>query len=467
MPYTQEQINNAQTIMSVAMSEGLGTPGQILGVMTALTESGLVIVMHGDSSNSTSLGLFQQIQTWGTIAARTDATQSAQLFFEAVKSTPGYQLYLMSGNFPGLAQAVQQSEFGDGSNYLAELGNAKTLVSQLNSGGLSAAPVNGTTSGGNSNGAIAVAAIITKVGGPYQWGGTGPTAFDCSGLTQWAWKQAGVDIPRQSFQQGGLPSVTRDQLQPGDLITYYNPISHVAMYIGGGNVVSAADNALGIIQAPIAYAGANVTTTYHRPAEAVNSAVVTVNGIAPTGTTKDGLYTWTARNVPDTPAYTLIVMSPTATNPRKEDVLINRPVNATDGSQDSISYSISTKDPKTGLISNSAGYSAVTITTPAWTMIMADAFGIGPLLIEWNRYQTQFYDTPTDRGGGGGKTPGESIVAGITNWADGVLGGIGVELKMVGIIALGAALVGFGLYLVAKNNGLAPAPTTILKAVAK
>ena len=93
--------------------------------------------------------------------------------------------------------------------------------------------------GGSQAGQAAVAAALSKVGSAYVWGAAGPNSFDCSGLTSWAWKQAGVTIPRTSREQQGLTPVPMDQLQPGDLVTYYSPVSHVAMYIGNGQVVQA------------------------------------------------------------------------------------------------------------------------------------------------------------------------------------------------------------------------------------
>lgn len=86
---------------------------------------------------------------------------------------------------------------------------------------------------------IAVDAALSKVGASYVYGAAGPNVFDCSGLTSWAWKQAGVKIPRTSRGQAGLASVPLDRLQPGDLVTYYSPVHHVAMYIGNGQIVHA------------------------------------------------------------------------------------------------------------------------------------------------------------------------------------------------------------------------------------
>ena len=86
---------------------------------------------------------------------------------------------------------------------------------------------------------IAVAAALSRRGLPYVWGDVGPRSFDCSGLMLWAWEQAGITIPRTSSGQSNLPEVPLDQLLPGDLVTYYVPVSHVGMYIGNGLVVEA------------------------------------------------------------------------------------------------------------------------------------------------------------------------------------------------------------------------------------
>jgi peptidoglycan DL-endopeptidase CwlO len=89
-----------------------------------------------------------------------------------------------------------------------------------------------------------VAAVIryayAQLGKPYQWGATGPGAFDCSGLTMMAWAQAGVSLPHSSRAQIGIGrQVTRSELQPGDLIFRYSPISHVSLYVGNGQQISA------------------------------------------------------------------------------------------------------------------------------------------------------------------------------------------------------------------------------------
>lgn len=86
---------------------------------------------------------------------------------------------------------------------------------------------------------IVIEAALSKLGLPYVYGAAGPNAYDCSGLTSWAWAQAGVTLPRTSSGQASLPVVPLDQLQPGDLITYYSPVHHVALYIGNGQIIHA------------------------------------------------------------------------------------------------------------------------------------------------------------------------------------------------------------------------------------
>jgi cell wall-associated NlpC family hydrolase len=87
---------------------------------------------------------------------------------------------------------------------------------------------------------VAVDTALAQVGDPYVWGAGGPNAFDCSGLTQYAFSAAGFSLPHSSTAQSGMgQAVSRSELQPGDLLFYYSPTSHVAMYVGNGKMVHA------------------------------------------------------------------------------------------------------------------------------------------------------------------------------------------------------------------------------------
>ncbi|MFH8405553.1 transglycosylase family protein [Streptomyces sp. NPDC018019] len=92
----------------------------------------------------------------------------------------------------------------------------------------------------SGTGARAAAYALRQLGKPYVYGATGPYAFDCSGLTQAAWRAAGVSIPRTSQAQWrGLKRVPLKNLRVGDLVAYYRGASHIGIYIGGGRVVEA------------------------------------------------------------------------------------------------------------------------------------------------------------------------------------------------------------------------------------
>lgn len=92
----------------------------------------------------------------------------------------------------------------------------------------------------NAGAGAAVDAALSQVGKPYQWGAAGPSSYDCSGLTMWAWAHAGVALPHNSgMQYNATPRVARSDWEPGDLLFFGSPIHHVAMYIGNGQMVEA------------------------------------------------------------------------------------------------------------------------------------------------------------------------------------------------------------------------------------
>ncbi|MBF6046928.1 hypothetical protein GO001_17075 [Streptomyces sp. NRRL B-1677] len=89
--------------------------------------------------------------------------------------------------------------------------------------------------------AAALAAAQGKIGSPYVWGATGPGSFDCSGLTGWAYAQAGVTLPRISQDQAnaGTRIYDQSQLKPGDLVLFYGDLHHIGLYAGNGMTLHA------------------------------------------------------------------------------------------------------------------------------------------------------------------------------------------------------------------------------------
>ncbi|MGW5350545.1 NlpC/P60 family protein [Streptomyces sp. NPDC004031] len=110
-----------------------------------------------------------------------------------------------------------------------------------------------TSSAANSSIADkAIAFARDQIGEPYVWGATGPSSWDCSGLTQAAYKAAGVTLPRTTGEQVTVGTrVSQSDMEPGDLVFFYSDHSHVGIYIGGGNMIHAPHTGTVVKIAPI------------------------------------------------------------------------------------------------------------------------------------------------------------------------------------------------------------------------
>jgi cell wall-associated NlpC family hydrolase len=113
----------------------------------------------------------------------------------------------------------------------------------------------------------ALAFARTQIGKPYVWGATGPDSYDCSGLTQAAWKAAGVDIPRVTYDQVEAgTTVPLSSAQPGDLVFFYDDITHVGLYIGNGMMIHAPKPGAYVREESIYYDGESSIHSVVRPA---------------------------------------------------------------------------------------------------------------------------------------------------------------------------------------------------------
>ncbi|MER5474478.1 NlpC/P60 family protein [Streptomyces sp. NPDC002685] len=115
--------------------------------------------------------------------------------------------------------------------------------------------------------AKALAFARTQIGKPYVWGATGPDSYDCSGLTQAVWKAAGVSLPRVTYDQVNAgTTVSLADAQPGDLVFFYDDISHVGLYIGNGMMIHAPKPGAYVREESIYYDGTSAIHSVVRPA---------------------------------------------------------------------------------------------------------------------------------------------------------------------------------------------------------
>lgn len=158
------------------------------------------------------------------------------------------------------ASASTSSSSGDSGGSTSNSGGGDS-----SSGGSSTS--SGDSSGGSSSGSgggysvpavssrsgLAVQAALAQQGVPYRYATSSPgVGFDCSGLTAYAWAQAGVGLPHQSRAQfASVPRVPKESAQAGDLIFFYSPISHVSIYLGNGMQVHAPNTGSTVSVAPV------------------------------------------------------------------------------------------------------------------------------------------------------------------------------------------------------------------------
>ncbi|MFD1249351.1 NlpC/P60 family protein [Nocardioides ginsengisoli] len=209
---------------------GLGPAGQLL----ASDSQGFL----DDLSTSSTVGELQDslLADYGTeleaYTIRKDQTQKRRDDIAALQKT----------------LATQKKSADD------KLAQAKELLSKLEAKEREAIlsrgsdrPIDSSSISASGRAAIAIKYALAQVGDAYVWGAAGPNAFDCSGLTMMAYAQAGVSLPHSSrAQYSSGRHVSKSEMQPGDLVFYYSPISHVGIYLGNGLIVHAANPGAGV-----------------------------------------------------------------------------------------------------------------------------------------------------------------------------------------------------------------------------
>jgi peptidoglycan DL-endopeptidase CwlO len=174
-------------------------------------------------------------------AERTQAEAAALLDRVAAQQADlDRQVATFQAVYDRLAAEEQRAAREAAERHAAEEAAAATPAPSGGSGGdaPAAPPPRVAAAGGPARTAVDTA--FAQLGDPYVWAAAGPDAFDCSGLVQYAYAGAGVRLPHSSRLQAqtGTP-VPRSQLQPGDLVFFYSPVSHVGIYVGDGQMVHA------------------------------------------------------------------------------------------------------------------------------------------------------------------------------------------------------------------------------------
>lgn len=229
--YGPVQLHNASLIVAAARKLQLPDRAAVIGVATAMTESALINVDHGDAYGPDSRGVFQQRSGWGALSVRMNPGAAATLFFKAMlRDVPNWQYLPLTQ----VAATVQRNRYPDA--YAAHEHDAYLVVGAIDN----------LTCPTRTAASTAISAALAQLGKPYLWGAVGPYAFDCSGLTRWAWAKAGIQIPRTSSGQyaDAGSKVARDRLRPGDLLFFSNNgttsgIHHVGLYLGAGKMIDA------------------------------------------------------------------------------------------------------------------------------------------------------------------------------------------------------------------------------------
>jgi peptidoglycan DL-endopeptidase CwlO len=239
----EEQASIATQIIHLGEQRQLQPRSWQIALQAGMTESRLRNLPYGDRD---SLGIFQMRPSmgWGTPEQLLNTTYSINKFYDVLLTVPGWE-----DMRPGdAAQAVERSAFPDRYHLWESL--AASLIGQIggveNPSGCHLPQLVGDVPPPTAAAGTAIAFALAQLGRPYVWGATGPNAFDCSGLMLRAYEAAGIQLPRVSRQQFNAGAqLPVESALPGDLLFWAydesdpRTVHHVAMYLGGGQIVEA------------------------------------------------------------------------------------------------------------------------------------------------------------------------------------------------------------------------------------
>ena len=259
--FSSEQLANAAAILQAGADMNMSRRDQTIGIMTAIGESSLTVLDHGDAAGPDSRGLFQQRDNgaWGSYEDRMNPHTSATNFFKALQKVTdrdNIEPTIVANKIQGNADPYYYATWWD---------EANSIVNALD--GVDTTETTATTQTTNSTSADPAQAVETArswIGVPYRWGGNDANGFDCSGMVMAAFTKLGITLPRTAAEQGtqgqeiftGTGSAAPwDQLAVGDLIFFpagaTGSYDHIGIYAGDHMMVHASSAAGEVVEAPI------------------------------------------------------------------------------------------------------------------------------------------------------------------------------------------------------------------------
>jgi cell wall-associated NlpC family hydrolase len=250
-----EQRAIVEQIIAIGKQRRLPPRAWQIAIQAGMTESRLHNLHYGDRD---SLGIFQMrpSQGWGSVAQVTDPVYEINKFYDKLLLLPDWETQRPGDS----AQNIERSAFPAryhqweplAVNVIGAVGG--DVTEYVRASCTAPLPASSEVAG------RAMQYALGEVGKPYVWGATGPNAYDCSGLMLRAYESAGVTLPRVAAQQywAGAQLPVR-QAQPGDLLFWGydtsnpNSIHHVAMYLGNGRMVEAANQTVPLRQRAVSF----------------------------------------------------------------------------------------------------------------------------------------------------------------------------------------------------------------------
>jgi len=250
-----EQRAIVEQIIAIGKQRRLPPRAWQIAIQAGMTESRLHNLHYGDRD---SLGIFQMrpSQGWGSVAQVTDPVYEINKFYDKLLMVPGWETQRPGDS----AQDIERSAFPAryhqweplAVNVIGAVGGDVTEFVKASCSTPLPAP--------SEIAGRAIQYALGEVGKPYVWGATGPNSYDCSGLMLRAYQSAGVTLPRVAAEQYWAgPQLPVRQAQPGDLLFWgydtSNPatIHHVAMYLGNGRMVEAANQTVPLRQRAVSF----------------------------------------------------------------------------------------------------------------------------------------------------------------------------------------------------------------------